>query len=331
MPSPNYPILCHEHVCKNGLILVSQARVQFILLVLLLLLAPACLHASDPDTSDPPSTPAPGLSGTASSPGTINAGGTIVDKSYRMYPGDLMKVEVFDHPDLTIQIHIPANGRITFPLIGDVENIIGRSVEDLNAELKRRLEDGYITTAIITISFLDFGPRDAYVMGSVRNPTSISLSPFAPTSAMQAISKAGGFSDGANRAAAHVVRNDPANPGRKIAIPLPAEDNPNSMGKDVILQPEDIIIIPRLDRIFILGQVKKPGALDLPGTEDLTVSKAISLAGGFERFGRQSEVQIIRGGKTMIIVDVKAVLSGAKAEDPTLKPGDTVFVPETRF
>jgi len=256
---------------------------------------------------------------------------TSVDKSYKIYPGDLMKIEVFDHPDLAIQVHIPANGRITFPLIGDVENLIGRSVEDLNAELKRRLEDGYITTAIITISFLDFGPRDAYVMGSVRNPTGITLSPFAPTSAMQAISKAGGFADGANRTAAHVVRDDPVHPGRKIAIPLPAEDDPNSMGKDVILQPDDIIIIPRLDRIFILGQVKKPGALDLPGTEDLTVSKAISLAGGFERFGRQSEVQIIRGGKTIIVVDVKAVLSGAKTDDPRLKPGDTVFVPETRF
>ena len=254
-----------------------------------------------------------------------------VDKSYKIYPGDLMKVEVFDHPDLSIQVHVPANGRITFPLIGDVEGIIGRSVEDLNVELKRRLEDGYITSAIITISFLDFGPRTAYVMGSVRNPTSISLSPFAPTSAMQAISKAGGFADGANRISAHIVRNDPVNPGRKIAISIPSEDDPNSMGKDAILFPDDIVIIPRLDRIFILGQVKKPGALDLPGTESLTVSKAISLAGGFERFGRQSEVQVIRGGKSIIIVDVKSVLSGAKTEDPILKPGDTVFVPETRF
>ena len=254
-----------------------------------------------------------------------------VDKSYKIYPGDLMKVEVFDHPDLTVQVHIPANGRITFPLIGDVEGMIGRSVEELNSELKRRLEDGYITSAIITISFLDFGPRTAYVMGSVRNPTSISLSPFAPTSAMQAISKAGGFSDGANRISAHIVRNDPQNPTRKIGVPIPAEDDPNSMGKDVMLLPDDIVIIPRLDRIFILGQVKKPGALDLPGTESLTVSKAISLAGGFERFGRQSEVQVIRGGKSIIIVDVKSVLSGSKTEDPILKPGDTVFVPETRF
>jgi polysaccharide export outer membrane protein len=254
-----------------------------------------------------------------------------IDKGYKVYPGDLMKVEVFDHPDLSIQVHIPANGRITFPLIGDVEGIIGRSVEDINSELKKRLEDGYITSAIITISFLDFGPRTAYVMGSVRNPTSVSLSPFAPTSAMQAISKAGGFADGANRVSAHIVRNDPVNPGKKIAIQIPSEDDPNSMGKDVMLQPDDIVIIPRLDRIFILGQVKKPGALDLPGTENLTVSKAISLAGGFERFGRQSEVQVIRGGKSIIIVDVKSVLSGAKADDPILKPGDTVFVPETRF
>jgi polysaccharide export outer membrane protein len=257
--------------------------------------------------------------------------GGSVDKSYKIYPGDLMKVEVFDHPDLTIQVHIPANGRITFPLIGDVNNIIARSVEDLNTELKKRLEDGYITTAIITISFLDFGPRTVYVMGCVKNPTAISLSPFSATTAMQAISKAGGFSDGANRLQAHVVRNDLSNPGRKIAVPIPANDDPTSMGKDFVLDPDDIVIIPRLDRIFILGQVKKPGAIDLPSSEDITVSKAIGIAGGFERFGRQSEVQVIRDGKAIFVVDVKAVLNGAKVEDPKLKPGDTVFVPETRF
>lgn len=253
------------------------------------------------------------------------------DKGYRIFPGDLMKIEVFDHPELDIQLHIPPNGHITYPMIGDVNGLIDRTVEDLTAELKRRLEDGWVPTAIVTVSFLQFGPRTAYVMGSVKNPSAINLTPFAATSVMQAISQAGGFSDGANRSGAHIVRNRHDGNGGKIVIPIPTNDDAKEMKHDIPLEPDDIIIVPRLDRIFILGQVKKPGAVDLPGTEDLTVSKAISIAGGFERFGRQSEVQVIRNGVTIKVVDVKAALAGSHVDDPKLLPGDTIFVPETRF
>jgi polysaccharide export outer membrane protein len=253
------------------------------------------------------------------------------DKSYRIYPGDLMKVEVFDHPELDIQLNIPTNGHITFPMIGDIDGIVGRTVEDLTVELKRRLEDGWVPTAIVTISFLQFGPRTAYVLGSVKNPSAINLTPFATTSVMQAISQAGGFADGANRMGAHIVRSRHDGQGGKVIIPIPASDDLKELKHDIPLEPEDIIVIPRLDRIFILGQVKKPGAVDLPGTEDLTVSKAISIAGGFERFGRQSEVQVIRNGVTIKVVDVKAALAGGHVDDPKLQPGDTIFVPETRF
>ena len=148
---------------------------------------------------------------------------------------------------------------------------------------------------------------------------------------MQAISQAGGFADGANRLGAHIVRNRHDGTDGKVIISIPTTDDAKEMKRDIPLEPDDIIIVPRLDRIFILGQVKKPGAVDLPGAEDLTVSKAISIAGGFERFGRQSEVQVIRNGVTIKVVDVKAALAGSHVEDPKLLPGDTIFVPETRF
>jgi len=255
------------------------------------------------------------------------------NQAYTIYPGDQMKVSVFDHPDLSLVLHVPSNGRISFPLIGEVKDLIGRPVEDVERELKRRLEDGYITEAVVTISFLEFGPRNAFVMGDVKKPSQIPLSPFAPTTALQAISTAGGFTDAANRSGAHLIRDDAAHPGHKLAIPIPTGDKADALTGDITLQPGDIIVVPRLDRIFIIGQVQKPGALDLPGQDGaLTVSKAIGMAGGFDRFGRQDEVQLIRDGKTVVVVNVRDVLEGKKnANDPQLRPGDTVFVPETRF
>jgi polysaccharide export outer membrane protein len=279
------------------------------------LLLATVLPAAEADK--PAETPAPGPAATAPDP------------SYTLYPGDRMQINVFDHPDLTVIIHVPTNGIISFPLIGDVTGLVGRTVENLRGELKRRLEDGYITEANITVSFLEFGPRNAYLMGNVANPSAVPLNPFTPTTALQAISKAGGFTEGADRSSVRVVRDDPAT-GKKTALPVPAGDTDASA--DVVLKPGDLIVVPRKDRIFILGQVKRPGAVDLPGQEALTVSKAISLAGGFDRFGRQDEVQILRAGAQVRLVDVKRILAGDhRIEDPPLKPGDTVFVPETRF
>jgi polysaccharide biosynthesis/export protein len=255
-----------------------------------------------------------------------------VHQSYTLYPGDRMQVSVFDHPDLTTILHVPVNGSVSFPLIGELTDVVGMTVEAFRHELKRRLEDGYITEAMVTISFIEFGPRTAYVMGNVKEPSAVPLSPFAPITAMQAISRVGGFSDEADRNSSHVIRDDPRIIGQKLAMPLPKSDAALEMAKDVILQPGDIVIVPRQDRIFILGQVKRPGAVNLPSQEALTVSKAISLAGGFDRFGRQTDVQIIRAGAPVKLVDVRKILSGdSRAEDPVLKPGDTVFVPETRF
>lgn len=178
----------------------------------------------------------------------------------------------------------------------------------------------------------DFGPRSVYVMGSVSKPSNIQLSPFGDLTAMQAIGQAGGFSDDANRAGAQVIRDEPGNLGHKIGLPVPIDDHATSLVNDVLLHPNDIIIVPRLDRVYIIGQVGKPGALNLPSQEILTVSKAVSLAQGFSQFAKESDVQLMRAGKRVQVVDVRAILNGDnKSEDPILKPGDTVYVPESRF
>lgn len=251
---------------------------------------------------------------------------------YRLYPGDLISISVFDHEDLHARIRIPVDGQVSFPLVGELPAVVGMQLDDFTRSLKQRLEDGYIREAVITATVLDFGPRRAVVMGSVEKPDVVELNPFAPTTAMQAIGQVGGFLESANRTAAVVIREDPQQPGRKVALPVPAADDAQALVSDVVLLPGDIVIVPRLDRVYIIGEVRHPGAVNLPSQQDLTVSKAISLAGGFEKFAREAEVQLIRGGEPIRTVDVQAILSGKTGVvDVSLRPGDTVYVPESRF
>ncbi|MBA3708445.1 MAG: polysaccharide biosynthesis/export family protein [Planctomycetes bacterium] len=250
---------------------------------------------------------------------------------YRLYPGDLLHIQVFDNPDLETDIRVPDTGTITFPLIGQVRELVGRTVEDFTNELSKRLMDGYLRQAVVTITVKDFGKRLATVMGSVTHPGPVALDPLRVTTAMQAIGDAGGFNDDANRIGAMVIRDNP-HTNEKIALQVPKGDKASDLVKDIVLEPGDIIIVPRLDRVFILGQVTKPGAVNLPSQEPLTVSKAVSLAGGFDKFAKQGNVQLIRTGQKVQEVDVRKILTGdSREEDPKLNPGDTVYVPESRF
>lgn len=249
--------------------------------------------------------------------------------SYLLYPGDLVHIEVYGHADLTVDAHVPAGGTISYPLIGAITGVSGRSPEALAGEITARLADGYIRNPSVQVQVREYGQRLAWVVGAVKSPGMVKLDPLRPTTAQQAIGSVGGFDEDADRNAAQVVRDDPAKPGSKLALPLPSSDAPQ---QDVELANGDVVVVPRADRVFVLGQVQYPRAVPLPSHEALTVSKAISLAGGFGRFAKDSKVQIVRRGAQPQVVDVHAVLEGRKdAVDPELKAGDTVFVPESRF
>jgi protein involved in polysaccharide export with SLBB domain len=125
------------------------------------------------------------------------------------------------------------------------------------------------------------------------------------------------------------VLRDLAGGEGKLALPLPANDTADDLAGDIALEPGDVIIVPRLDRVYVIGRIIRPGALNLPSQEQLTISRAISLSGGFDKFANQDAVQLMREGRVST-VDVRAILAG-KTQDPPLRPGDTVYVQESRF
>lgn len=250
---------------------------------------------------------------------------------YRLYPGDQLQVQVFDHPDLALAIRVPSAGSIVFPLIGSIDGLVGRTVEDVAGELSRRLEDGYLRRASVTVGITGFGPRAVSVLGSVAKPRDLPLDPLARTTALAAVAAAGGFLDDANRAGTHVIRA-PSADGQRVVVPVPvAKGGDGPGGGDVVLQPDDIVVVPRSDRVYVIGQVLTPSALVLPRTERITVSKAVAMAGGFTKFSRDADVHLIRGGEPQRTINVRATLSGGGGDDPEVLPGDIVYVPENRL
>ena len=85
--------------------------------------------------------------------------------------------------------------------------------------------------------------------------------------------------------------------------------------------------------VDVQGRVKKTGPVNIPPTQDLTVSKAIQLAGGFDTSPKMSAIELTRhkagGGTERILIDFTEVdRKGSPGKNIVLKPGDQIFVPE---
>ncbi len=90
----------------------------------------------------------------------------------------------------------------------------------------------------------------------------------------------------------------------------------------------------RSRKYLVSGEVMKPGAYVLE--DNITVLRAISIAGGFTKFGSASRVKVLRekkegAGYETVKVDLKRAMDGQSEHDPLLQPGDMVVVSEGIF
>ncbi len=250
------------------------------------------------------------------------------DTGQELRSGDLVQVRVHDNADLDMNVRVPVEGAVAYHFIGDVI-FTGRTAEGVARDIRERLEDGYLIRADVAINVVERAQRSVYVLGAVRVPGSVSITGDS-LSALQAIAASGGFIDTADRNGTRVMRDNPDEAGTKTAISVPSGDDPSSLAQDPRLQSGDTIIVPRRDRIYVLGQVLRPGALDAPTQGKMTASQAIAQAGGFDRFARQTSVLLLRTGESPQTVNLKKILAGESA-DIDLQPGDSLVVPESRF
>ena len=248
---------------------------------------------------------------------------------YTISHEDVLNIAVFDQPALSAKYQVDMDGSIRFPLIGRVP-VAGKTVRDVEADLRRLLADGYIKRPQVAISLEQFKGRRVFIFGGVTSPGTYPLTE--RMTLIEALVKAG---YGAASEAVIVRSKDakgpmmPESAGDAEVIrvnlrELESDVERGMLSRNVTLQDGDTIFVPRVDRnrIFVTGQVKAPGAYSVP--EGTTVLQAISLAGGLTDGGTTGRIRITR------IEEGKQKTVKAKLED-IVKPGDTIIVPERFF
>jgi polysaccharide export outer membrane protein len=249
---------------------------------------------------------------------------TAAEPDFRIGPDDILTISVWDQKDLDQVVTVRPDGKISLPLVGEIE-AAGQTV----AELSSRLSTAYSRTvrgAEVTVSVREIRSRPVFLVGNVVRPGPMQLTH--EMTVLQALAAAGGPAPTADLESAFLLRG-----GNRIPVNLHKMLQQGDTSQNVKLQPRDTIVVPTAGAVYIQGEVKTPGQLKY--TQDMTVATAIAAAGGFTPMAAPKRVTVTRdaGGKKQVFrVNVTEILSDPDvAKDVPLKPNDIVVVPQRLF
>jgi polysaccharide export outer membrane protein len=245
--------------------------------------------------------------------------------SYRIGAGDVLRVEAYNHDEISGEFAVEANGDISYPLLGRVE-VEGLSTAAVAERLEALLEKDYYVDVQLQVEVEEYRSKPVTVLGEVARPGTYYLK--GRTSLHEILAEAGGIRSSAG-AVIELRRIEQVD---GIDTPMAryfqtAAVNSGADGRDTFLVPGDVVSVSVKQRYFITGEIASPGQYDL--TPDMTLMQAISQAGGQGKFASQT-VEVHRGHddeqeKKIMTFDLSQIRKG-KAADPTIEAGDVIIV-----
>ncbi|MEC7984757.1 MAG: SLBB domain-containing protein, partial [Myxococcota bacterium] len=245
---------------------------------------------------------------------------------YRLGAGDSIYIKIWsgDHleSEMSGEYMLLNNGAIELPIVGRL--LIGGLNEKAATEYLSQALNNYIINPIVHINIQGYNSQKAHVLGAVNSPGPIVIDQ--PMTILTALSKAS-----LNR----TKRHDGAWAAQKVYLQRKNDDVlvfdleallQRGEG-NVFLEHGDIIYVADGAYVYVNGKVEKPGGV--PFRDGMTITDALSHAGGHTNTANLKEVYILRNGKR-IRINVKKIFQ-AKAPDVSLKEGDRLFVEESMW
>lgn len=274
----------------------------------------------------------------------------LVDKAepYRIGPGDILSIVVWDHPELVLPTQTYAIGTgVTELAFGDTASgIPGYTVSPSGyiqfpytgllkvaglTELQARnlivnSSGKYIQDPQITVRVLGYRSKRVYVEGEVKTPGTVAINDI-PMTLLEAINRAGGVLPTGDRSSVYVIRE-----GKKTRVNLPALIDRGQDLNQVMLKSGDIVrVTPRDEsKVFVTGEVTTPATIVMRDGR-LTLNEALGVAGGPNQLtADSSQVFVVRSTEqaTPLVFHLNAASpqAYAVAEKFELQPKDVVFV-----
>lgn len=252
----------------------------------------------------------------------LQSGPAPTSAEYTVGPQDRLSIAVVDEPTLTKTVTVGSDGSFDYPYIGQVR-AAGVTLRAIQQDITTRLKEKYLRNPQVSIEVETYRSQVVYVWGQVRSPGAVTLT--GNINLTEALAKAGSPTPDAGsyieinrKPASAPAGSDPASTPKVGPVRISMAELQSGRAQSIILSDGDTVFVPKAETFFVTGYVKNGG----PFLHDMamTVSKAISMAGGVTEKGSRSRIRITRvvDGKQVVIKDVKP-------DDPVLA-GDSIEV-----
>jgi len=244
-----------------------------------------------------------------------------VRNEYMLGAGDVIRVTVYQNPDLTLETRVSEAGVISYPLLGSVR-VGGQTVTEVEKRIADGLRSGnFVKQPQVTVLVMQVRGNQVSVLGQVGRPGRYPLE-VADMRLSDVLAMAGGVAPGgADLVVVAGTRNgQPFRAEIDLARAIGAGNRP---GGDIQVVNGDVIWVDRAPTVYIYGEVQRPGAIRLE--RGMTVMQALASGGGLTLRGTEKGMRVHRRG-----ADGKVQVLQPAMDDP-LRDGDVVYVRESLF
>ena len=161
------------------------------------------------------------------------------NSEYLIGPGDLLAIDVWKEPELSKQVAVRLDGKVSLPLVNDIK-AAGLSCTELQSILMGKYKD-YVEAPEVSVTLLESRSKKIYLVGKVANPGEYPLQK--DMTILQAISRAGGLDRWADTSDIRLIRK--INEIEKtFTVDYDAIISGEDLSQNVLLQPDDTIFVP---------------------------------------------------------------------------------------
>ena len=241
-------------------------------------------------------------------------------RDYVLGAGDVVKVNVFQNPDLALEARINEGGRISYPLLGSVE-LGGLTVQEAEKRLADGLrEGGFLRQPQVSLLLVQVRGQVVSVLGMVQRPGRYPLE-VSGLRLTDLLAQAGGVAPTGSDTVVLSGRRD----GRlyRQEVDLPSLFTGRGSDNDPPVQHGDVVFVDRMPLFYVYGEVQRGGAQRLE--RGMTVRQGLAAGGGLTQRGTEKGLRVHRRG-----ADGQVQVLQPAMDDP-LKDGDVIHVRESLF
>lgn len=245
----------------------------------------------------------------------------------RLGARDLISVTVYNAAELSRTVRVSAEGLIRLPMLDQPLEAAGRLPAELEASIAAALRKAeLLVDPVVTVAVVEYVSRPISVMGAVRKPVTFQAA--GPLKLLDALTRAEGLLPEAG--ADILVTRGGGSPHLVERVPVRRLIDAADPALNLTLEGGEEIRVPEAGKIFVVGNVRKPGAFAIPDDRESTVLQLLALSEGLLPFAAK-QAYLYRAGsdgrKQEIPVELNKIMA-RKAPDLAVRANDILYVPD---